>query len=456
MESDDVKRGIWGSKIGFVLAAAGSAIGLGNIWRFPTVAGRSGGAAFVIIYLVCIFMIGLPVLVTELSIGRHTRKNTVGAFKKLAPNTGWKYLGIWGIIAGICILSFYSVIAGWIIGYFIKAITGGLQKINTTADSELIFTNFAKNPIYQIGLLAVFIVLTCLVIVKGVKGGIEKWSKILMPVLLLLLFALVIRSVTLPGASEGLSFYLKPDFSKINLDILVEALGQALFTLSLGMGTMLTYGSYLSKKDNLSTSALYVCLFDTGIALVAGLMIFPALFAMNMDPDLGPSLIFQVIPAMLAKMPGGYFFGTGVFLLIGIAALTSSISMLEVPVAYVVDEKGWSRKKAVTVLGSFAFVLGLFSALSNGAIGILSRLPLIKIDFLTFMDTAFSQFGLATGSLLEALFLGWVWGTANAIKEIEGEGILFRYKKIWVPFIKIITPLLILIIFADLIRRTFF
>jgi len=456
METEDTKRGIWGSKIGFIFAAAGSAIGLGNIWRFPTVAGRSGGAAFVFLYLICIFMIGLPVLITELSIGRHTRKNTVGAFKKLAPNTGWKYLGVWGLVSGIAILSFYAVIAGWMFGYFFKALSGELLRIETITDSELIYTNFAKNPLLQLGLLALFIFLTALVIWRGVKGGIEKWSKILMPILLLLLIALVIRSVTLPGASKGLSFYLKPDFSKINLNIFIEALGQALFTLSLGMGTMLTYGSYLSRKDNLSTSALYVCLFDTGIAIMAGFMIFPALFAMNMSPDIGPSLIFQVIPVILAKMPGGYFFGVGIFLLIAIAALTSSISMLEVPVAYFVDEKGWSRGKSVTVLGSIAFVAGIFSALSSGASNFLSKLPGINLDFLNFMDTIFSQFGLATGSLLEALFLGWVWSTAKAIEEIEAEGVIFKYKKIWVPFVKVITPLLILIIFGDLIRRTFF
>jgi len=456
MESDDAKRGIWSSKIGFIFAAAGSAIGLGNIWRFPTVAGRSGGAAFVILYLICIFIIGLPVLIAELSIGRHTRKNPIGAMKSLAPNTRWKYLGGYCLVISICVLSYYAVIAGWVVGYVAKAVSGELMKISSAADSESIFTNFAKNPFYEVGLLALFLILTASVIWRGVKGGIEKVTKILMPVLLVILCALVIRSVTLPGASEGLAFYLKPDFSKINFNTFLEALGQALFSLGLGMGIMITYGSYISKKDNIASSAAYVALFDTGIAIMAGFMIFPALFAMGMEPDIGPSLIFQVVPAMLAEMPGGYFFGVGVFLLISIAALTSTISLLEVPVAYAVDEKGWSRRKAVLLLGSLVFILGTFSALSYGASDFLTNLPWLNISFFGAIDKTFSEIAPAVCALIEALFLGWIWKTAKAIEEIEAEGVIFKYKKIWIPFIKIITPLLILIIFANLIKGVFF
>jgi len=456
MELEDTSRGLWSSKIGFIFAAAGSAIGLGNIWRFPTVAGRSGGAAFVILYLICIVIIGLPVIIAELTIGRHTRKNPVGAFKSIAPDTGWKYLGIYCIVISIAILSYYAVIAGWVVGYVIMAISGQFMKISTAADSTAIFTNFAKNPIFEIGLLIVFLFLTASVIWRGVQGGIEKFSKILMPVLLLLLFALVIRSVTLPGASEGLSFYLKPDFSKIDFNTFLEALGQALFSLGLGMGIMITYGSYISKKDNLVSSAAYVALFDTGIAIMAGFMIFPALFAMGMEPDIGPSLIFQVIPAMLAKMPGGYFFGVGVFLLISIAALTSTISLLEVPVAYVVDEKGWNRGKAVFIIGALVFILGIFSALSYGASGFFSNLPGINVSFFGLIDKIFSEIVPATCAFIECLFLGWIWKTAKAIEEIEGEGIIFKYKRIWVPFIKVISPLLILVIFINLIKEIFF
>ena len=219
MELKETQRGIWSSKIGFILAAAGSAVGLGNIWRFPTVAGRSGGAAFVVLYLFCVVIVGLPVMIAELSIGRHTRKNPVGAFEKLAPHSGWKYLGVLGIVTGIAILSFYAVIAGWIIGYFFKAVGGEFQRISTAAESEMIFTGFARNPFYQMLLLGVFILLTSLVIWRGVKGGIEKWSKILMPILIVILISLVIRSVTLPGSSKGLAFYLKPDFSKMNFKL---------------------------------------------------------------------------------------------------------------------------------------------------------------------------------------------------------------------------------------------
>lgn len=456
MELDDTSRGIWSSKIGFIFAAAGSAIGLGNIWRFPTVTGESGGAAFVLLYLICIVIIGLPVMVAELTIGRHTRKNPAGAFEKIAPGTKWKYLGIFGIITAVCILSFYTVIAGWVVGYFIKAISGSLQTISTAAESKTIYTNFAKNPLFQILLPAFFLTMTSYVIYRGVKGGIERFSKILMPILLVILFFLVARSVTLPGASQGLSFYLKPDFSKIDFSTILEALGQALFSLSLGMGIMITYGSYLPKNDNVSMSALYVCLFDTALAILAGFMIFPALFAMGMNPDMGPSLIFQVIPAMLAKMPGGYFFGVGVFLLISIAALTSTISLLEVPVSYYVDEKGWTRKKTVVIIGSITFVLSVLSSLSEGASGFLTSLPLVHMKFFDIMDTAFANFALAIGSFLVAIFLAYVWKTAKAIEEIESEGVIFKYKKIWIPFIKFISPLLILVIFGNLIYATFF
>lgn len=455
MEKSAEERGMWGSKLGFILAAAGSAIGLGNIWRFPYVTGENGGAAFVLIYIILVFGIGFPVMIAELSIGRHTRKNPIGAFEKLFPGSPWKFLGVLGVVTGICILSFYGVIAGWVFGYIFKTISGAFNNIETAQQAEIMHNEFTGNPVNSIGLFFIFIFLTSYVIYKGVKGGIEKWAKILMPALLILLILLIIRSVTLPGSSEGLAYYLVPDFSKINFETILKALGQAFFSLSLGMGTMLTYGSYISKKDNIVSSAFYVCLFDTMIAIVAGLIFFPALFALSMSPDQGPALIFHVLPSILNKFPGGQLFGAGLFILISIAALTSTVSLLEVPVAYVVDEKGWTRKKAVLVMGSLSFIIGIPSALSGNAVSFFTMLPVIGTDFLSLMSSVFGDFSLSIGSFFIALFVGWKWGVKNAVNEIEQENIEFKIKSAWRVFIKFICPIAILIIFINLVVNLF-
>ena len=277
-------RGQWSSKLGFIFAASGSAIGLGNIWRFPYVTGQNGGAAFVIIYLVCVFAIGLPILLTELAMGRFTQKNPVGAFEAIRPNSSWKLVGLLGVISGVVILSYYGVIAGWTLGYIVKEI----------GSVPMEFGVFIATPWITIPLFAIFLLLTIYVVYGGIENGIEKWSKTLMPVLFVLLILIIIRSVTLEGAMAGVEFYLNPDFSKITMEVVIKALGQAFFSVSLGMGLMITYGSYISKEDNLISSGFYVALADTVIAILAGLMIFPAVFALGKDPAEGPQLIFQV------------------------------------------------------------------------------------------------------------------------------------------------------------------
>lgn len=441
-------RGNWGSKIGFIVAAAGSAIGLGNIWRFPYVAGENGGAIFVFIYIIFVVLIGLPVMISELSIGRHTEKNPVGAFKKLFPQSLWKMIGGLGVITGIGILSFYGVIAGYTVGYFIKILLGDFSQIDSAAQSGEIFSAFTANPYISVGLLFLFILLTVLVVMGGVSAGIERWSKILMPVLFLLLILLAIRSVTLPGAEKGLIFYLKPDLSKLSLTTFARALGQALFSLSLGMGTMITYGSYISKKDNLVTSATYVCFFDTLIAILAGLVMFPALFAMGMDPAGGPGLVFVVLPSIFAKMPGGMIFGAGIFLLLSVAALTSTISLLEVPVAYFVDDHGWSRKKAVLLMGIITFIIGIPSALSLGASNFLSTFIKENFGFLDFMNALFGNYSLSIGAFFIAIFAGYKWGIHAAAKEIQEQGNIFFFRRVWAFLIRFICPLAIFIILA--------
>lgn len=448
MSSLESSRGSWGSKIGFVVAAAGSAIGLGNIWRFPYVAGENGGAAFVLIYLFFIVLIGLPVMISELSIGRSTQKNPVGAFKKLFPNSLWKIIGGIGVATGVGILSFYGVIAGYTVGYFIKIILGDFSNIATGEQSAEIFTAFTSNPYISIGLLFLFIFVTVMVVMGGVSAGIERWSKILMPLLFFLLIVLAIRSVTLEGAGAGLSFYLKPDISKVTWTTFARALGQALFSLSLGMGTMITYGSYISKKDNLVTSAGFVVFFDSLIAILAGLVMFPAIFAMGMDPAGGPGLVFVVLPSIFAKMPGGMIFGAGIFLLLAVAALTSTISLLEVPVAYFVDEHKWTRRKAVLTMGSLTFLIGIPSALALGANKFLTTFISENFGFLDFMNALFGNYSLSIGAFFIAIFAGYKWGVKAIENEVQKDGNVFYFMKSWAFLIRFICPIAIFAILA--------
>jgi NSS family neurotransmitter:Na+ symporter len=438
-------RGAWGSRVGFILAAAGSAVGLGNIWRFPYITGKNGGALFVLIYICAVLALGLPVMLAEFALGRATAKNPVGAFQVIRPGTKWYYTGFLGVITGVMILSFYAVIAGWTLGYFFKTLSGRFHSAGRSQVSA-IFGQFIASPWLQISLLALFIFLTVFIVSRGVAAGLEKFSKVLMPALFLILVLLMVRSLTLPGAEKGLLFYLKPDFTKINGRVFLEAMGQAFFSLSLGLGTMLTYGSYLGKKENLVSSAAWVAVLDTTIAILAGFIIFPALFSQNMAPDQGPGLVFSVLPVIFAHMPGGIWFGAFFFVLLAVAALTSTISILEVPVAYFIDEKKWPRRKAAWLMGGLAFAFGIPSALSGGGLKFFSRLPFVHVDFLTLWDKAWGNVALSVGALLMAIFVAHVWKTANALKELTANGIRFRLARLWVVAIKYICPLLILVV----------
>jgi NSS family neurotransmitter:Na+ symporter len=438
-------RGKWGSQIGFILAAAGSAIGLGNIWRFPYMTGKNGGALFVLIYIACVLILGLPVMLAEFALGRATAKNPVGAFAQIRPHGKWHWTGYLGVTTGVMILSFYSVIAGWTLGYCFKSLSGQFSGIGKGAAVAL-FGRFITSPGQQIFLLAVFMLLTISIVIKGVSAGLEKYSKILMPTLFFIMILLMVRSLTLPGAEKGVLFYLKPDFAKINGRVFLEAMGQAFFSLSLGLGTMLTYGSYLSKKENLVSSAAWVAALDTAIAILAGFIIFPALFSQNMAPDQGPGLVFSVLPVIFANMPGGTWFGALFFILLAVAALTSTISILEVPVAFLIDEKKWPRRRAAWLAGGLAMIFGIPSALSGGGVKWLSRLPILHIDFLSLWDKIWGNVALSVGALLVAIFVAHVWKTANALEEITAGGVKFRLARLWVLSIKYICPLLILVV----------
>ncbi len=449
------ERGNWSSKFGFIMAAVGSAVGLGNVWRFPYYTGTHGGAAFVFVYLIAVIVLGIPLLMTEIAIGRASNRNPVGAFKTLSPDTRWYLVGILGVLTGIFILSYYSVIAGWVFGYIFITTSNKFAMADEQMISQ-VFQSVSASPFIPVVLLFVIIALTVYIISKGVQNGIERYTKILMPVLFFLLIILAIRSLTLPNAIKGVEFYMKPDFSKIDAKVIVAALGQAFFSLSLGMGAILTYGSYLSKKDNVFSCSVWIALADTMVALIAGFVIFPALFSVEgLSPAEGPALIFKVLPVVISKMPGGILFGTLLFILLTIAAITSTISLLEVGTSYLVDEYGFERKKATYLLGGVSFILGIFSALSCGAVGFLSKLPVVNMDFLSLMDIIFGNVSLILGSLFIAVFVGYKWGIEKIILEIESDGNKFRFRGIYGLLIRYIVPLLILLVFVNFIYETF-
>jgi NSS family neurotransmitter:Na+ symporter len=437
--------------MGFIMAAAGSAIGLGNIWRFPIEAANNGGAAFVLVYLGCVFFIGLPVMLAELSLGRQTHRNPVGAFMSICPKGLWWLVGLLAVSTGLAILSYYCVIAGWTLGYLVKACTNTFTE---ASDPGKIFGDFTGSWWTQLLCLGVFISLCVSVVMGGVKQGIERWSKILMPVLLIVLLLLVVRSVTLPGATAGLAYYLEPDFSKVDMKMIVAALGQAFFSMSLGMGTMITYGSYLSRKENLVSSAVWVSSSDATIAIVAGLMVLPALGLAGIQPGVdegGAGLIFTVLPTVFSKMPwapyGGAIFATLFFVLLAMAALTSAISLMEVVTAYLVDERAWSRKKATVVTGVIGFGLGVPSALSFGAAAFFTNFVSVGERTLSFLDLTHEIFGklcLTFGALLVCVFVGWRWGFTKVSKEMSSScPNLCRVDKAWSFLLKFVCPLAI-------------
>jgi len=451
MAEIDQIREKWGSKIGFVLAAAGSAIGLGNIWKFPYITGENGGASFVIVYLICIAVIGLPVLIAEILIGRTTQRNPVGAFYKLSQSKFWASLGGLGVIAGFLILSYYAIIAGWALGYIIESINGNFYLWPDPTSAAGHFNDLVSNNYWNIGYFAFFMLLTIAIVFGGVQRGIERASKIMMPVLFILLIILMIRGLTLPGAEKGINFLWNPDWSKIDAKTVLLALGHAFFTLSLGMGAMLTYGSYMSEDDNIPTAAFQIVFLDTLVALIAGMAIFTSVFSVGLDPAAGPGLIFHTLPGVFVKMPGGYFFSILFFISLAIAALTSSISLLEVVVSYYVDELKWKRHKAAIILGFIIFLIGLPSALS---FNLFSDIKIFGLSFFEVVDFLASNILLPFGGLLISVFVAWIWGLDKVIPNLKkGAEKLFENYPItlvfWKIFIKYLSPVLIFLVFLN-------
>jgi NSS family neurotransmitter:Na+ symporter len=446
------ERGMWSSRFGFVLAAAGSAVGLGNIWGFPTQVGRGGGAAFVVVYLLCVFLVCAPIMIAEITIGRRGKKDPAGSLEAIRPGSGWKWVGVLGILAGVGILSFYSVIAGWTIAYIYftatHAVAGSPEAIGQ------FFGNFVANAPVVLGLTLLVLAITAAIILGGVRDGIERVTKILMPSLFALLLLLMIRALTLPGAETGLDYYLRPDLARVfDIQVVNAALGQAFFSLSLGMGAMITYGSYLSDRENIGRAALWVVCLDTLVALMAGFIVFPAGFTIEgFDPSSsGPGLIFAVLPRLFATMPGGALFGAAFFVMLTVAAITSTISLLEVPTAYLIDSWKWTRQRAVIVLSAVTFVLSIPSALANGASPALTSLPGLGMDFLTLMATIWNNFALPIGGFFIALFVAWAWTPPRAIAELEAGG-RFPGSQLWAFLIRWVCPVAIGIVIIFTIR----
>jgi NSS family neurotransmitter:Na+ symporter len=433
-----MQRGHWGSRIGFILAATGSAVGLGNIWRFPYMAGENGGGAFLVIYLALVFTIGASVMLSEFVIGRAAERSPVGAFKKLGGG-GWPAVGFMGVAAGFIILSFYSVVAGWTLAYIVKSATGLLA----VSDPDVLagsFGEFIGDPIQPLVYHGIFMALTVGVVTAGVHKGIERTCELLLPMLFVILVILAVRSLTLPGAMEGVSFYLAPDFSRINAEVINAALTQAFFSLSLGMGAMITYGSYLSHKENLPGAALWVVLCDAMVAVTAGLVILPAVFAFSFDPTEGPGLVFITLPAIFGQMPFGVLFAMLFFILLFIAALTSAVSLLEVVTAYLVDERGARRESAAIGIGIAIFLFGIPASLSLGP---WSDLTLFGMSIFDLMDYVTANLLLPLGGIAISLFVGWVI-YPRALEEATSKGAYaFPWAAIWRFVSRFVAPLAI-------------
>ena len=446
MAEEKKKRDGFGSKLGIIAAAAGSAIGLGNIYRFPCELGNNGGAAFLLIYLAVVIFLGIPVMLSELVIGRHSQSNSVGAFKRLAPKSGWPIVGYMGVLCGFLIFAFYSTVSGWTLEYIVKSVANSFQGKDIKA-LEQDFADFHNMGWRNVMWQGIFILLTGFVVFKGVQNGIEKYAKVLMPVLLVILIVLGIRSVTLPGAKEGLAFLFKPDFSKINGQVLISALGQGFFSLSLGMGVLITYGSYVKKDDNLTSTAFSVVLADTLIALLAGIVIFPAAFSFHVNADAGMGLVFNTIPMIFNQMTGGYVFCIIFFVLLAIAALTSTISLLEVVVAYISEELHVKRQWATVIACAGTMLLGCFASLSlmdNTPFTIGGKTVFDALDFIT------ANVMLPLGGILIVVFVGWRLGKAKFFEEVTNEGTLkASLKKIIFFIIKYLAPVAIAIVFVS-------
>lgn len=445
------ERANFGSKLGVILASAGSAVGLGNIWRFPFETGNHGGAAFILIYLVCVLILGIPIMIAEFLIGRRSRANTAGAYQKLAPGTHWRWVGRMGVLAGFLILGYYSVVAGWTLEFIGEAATNSFAG-KSAAEFIASFNGFVSNPWYPVIWLVVFLLATHFIIIKGVEKGIEKSAKIMMPMLFILLVVLAICSVSLPGASAGIEFLLKPDFSKVDGNVFLGAMGQAFFSLSLGMGCLCTYASYFRNDTNLPKTALNVAGIDTLVAILAGFIIFPAAFSVGIQPDAGPSLLFITLPNVFQQAFGNIpwlaiALSIMFYVLLALAALTSTISLHEVVTAYLHEEFKFTRGKAAKLVTAGCIVLGVLCSLS---LGVGKNYTIFGLNLFDLFDFVTAKIMLPLGGFFISIFTGWYLDKKIVWEEVSNNGTLnIHIYRLLIFILKYIAPIGIGLIFIN-------
>jgi NSS family neurotransmitter:Na+ symporter len=447
-----MKRETWKSQFGFVFAAIGSAVGLANIWRFPYLVGKNGGAAFVFLYLMCLLVIGLPTFLAEVTLGRKAKRNPAGTFRKIGGK-GWGWMGAIMVLTALIVSSFYSVVAGWILGYCIQGFKGVLHTFDNIEQPVHLFQNLTSSASWSLRYHFIFLLLCVLFLIGGVRKGIERGSVILMPLLFVILCFLVIKGLFLPNSEKGLDFLFSPDWSVITPSVFLLALGQAFFTLSIGQGTMITYGSYLSQKSHLPKSSFPIILGDTLVSLLGAIAIFTIAFSVNIEPTSGEGLLFQTLPVVFSQLPGGYFLAVGFFVLVFLAAITSEISALEVVISYLIDEWKFKRKAAVFLSAFVAFVLGIPSALAFGSLGDIS---IFGYNLLACADYLATNILIPLGGLFAVLLFAWKWGALKALSHMRlGAEKLFDrhpwFRYYLIVSIKFVAPLIIILIFLQAI-----
>ena len=444
-----MSRDSFGSRFGALVAMAGSAVGLGNLWRFPYLVGENGGAAFIIIYILLSFLICLPIFISEFVIGRRSQKNAYAAFRDLSGGSAWRWVGLFTIIVPLVVLSYYSVIGGWSVEYLLKSVSFSFTGAASQSVFHTMFTDFVSSTWAPLLVHTVFLIVTTMIVVVGIKDGIEKFSKVMMPLLFIMVVAIAIYSLSLPGAKAGLDYLFNPDFSKITGKACAAALGQAFFSLSLGFGTIMTYASYVSKKENILFQSTATAISDLMFALIAGMAIMPAVFAFGINPQSGPGLVFETLPFVFGQMPAGGVVAILFFLALLVAALTSSISMLEVAVAYLVEEKRMSRVWACVILFVICWVVGALCSLSFGP---LSHIQIDGGNLFDFFDNLSSNILMTLGSLLTVLFVGWRLKKTDVYDEFTNGGTLSRSAKVFGVLwflIRYVCPIAITVIFLS-------
>ena len=442
-------RGNWASRLGFILAAAGSAIGLGNIWRFPYATGKSGGGLFYLVYILCVVLVGLPIMMAEVLLGRATQSSPIVAFRQLTHRRSpWTLLGWMGVLTGFLILSYYSVVAGWTVHYVVLSVKNAFVGQSTEAIGQL-FSTLVADPFANVGYHGLFMALTVAVVIGGVRAGIERWSRILMPTLFVMLVGLTVYCVFLDGFDDAARFVFAPHTKDFKPASVLSALGQSFYSMSLGMGAMLTYGSYLPRDTGIPKSAVWVAVLDTVIATLASLVVFPITFSFGMEAEAGPGLIFKSIPLAFSQMTGGYVLSIVFFVLIAFAALTSTISLQEVVTSSFIDLYGWSRRKVCLVSGAAIFLFGIPSALSGGStFGALLKGVTGK-TFFDWVDHLTVNWMLPLGGLALAIFTGFVLQSATRRQEFQHGTTWGATYGMWLPLLRYVGPLAVLLVFAQ-------